>query len=301
MCEQAGLRWAETSITEIVTAHAARAVSIVPFTQPAEALSGADWVWWWVDGTSAYGMLVQAKRLTIAPRGWSFDFGYRTTSATTSQREVLRSAAQMLGLLPIYALYLGTGDYRAWAPCSRGEHQSERCFSCVRRTVSLMPALLADELIVNDATSTYERSVALEDLWIPPRTGAILIPALRAQLTPELSDFLETRQDGTRAVTRTMIDRVLRVRSGQFSAVSTASVTALDGGHDRLGRVFSQVPSDTGHWGEKYFEHVLAPLRHTPPGYVLEVITGDVDESRLASEMPSNVAGIVVVQVPRNE
>ena len=43
-CEQAGLRWGETSITEIVTAQASWAVTVVPFTQRAEALSGADWV-----------------------------------------------------------------------------------------------------------------------------------------------------------------------------------------------------------------------------------------------------------------
>ncbi len=55
---------------------AAAAVSVVPFTQHAEAVSGADWVWWWVDSTSAYGMLVQAKRLTMNQGRWRFDFGY---------------------------------------------------------------------------------------------------------------------------------------------------------------------------------------------------------------------------------
>lgn len=41
-CERADLRWGETSITEVVTSRAAEAVTVVPFTQPGEKLSGAD-------------------------------------------------------------------------------------------------------------------------------------------------------------------------------------------------------------------------------------------------------------------
>jgi len=105
-CERAGVRWSETSITEIVTSQAARAVTVVPFTQRAEVLSGSDWIWWWVDGAGAYGMLVQAKRVTVTASTWSFDFGYTSKGAAHTQREVLRSAAAALGLLPVYALHL---------------------------------------------------------------------------------------------------------------------------------------------------------------------------------------------------
>lgn len=291
-CQQAGLRWGEPSITEIVMAHAARAVTVVPFTQRAEALSGADWVWWWVDGAGAYGMLLQAKRMTVTLGKWNFDFGYRATGAASSQNEVLRSAAAVLDLLPVYALYLGTGDYRRWERCSTS-HRSGRCLQCVKRSVSLMPALLAEALMVDDAVSTYERSVALEDLWTPPRSGALLIPVLQEQLEPELSEFLQQRQNGTRAVTRSMIDRVLRARAGAFSAAPTIAATARrSGDHDRLGRVFGDLPDDTGHWGLNYFDHTLNPLRHAPPSYVLEAMSGDFNEDRLASDMPDNVAGI---------
>ncbi|MEV4238933.1 hypothetical protein AB0J47_27575 [Nocardia sp. NPDC049737] len=299
-CDQTGLRWSETTITELVTAHTSRAVTVVPFTQRAEALSGADWVWWWVDGADAYGMLVQAKRVTVARSRWNFDFGYRARGAARSQRELPRSTAAALGLLPVYALYLGTGDYRRWERCS-DVHRSGRCLHCVKRAVSLMPALLADELFVSDAASTYGWSVALEDLWTRPTASAPLIPALKKQLVPELSDFLQNRQDGTRAVARSMIDRVLSARSGQFSAVSTSVASEHYGNHDQLGPVFGDVPDDTGHWGLRYFEHTLNPLRHTPPGYVLEITTGDFNEDRLASNMPGNVAGIVVVRVPQHE
>lgn len=301
VCEYAGLRWSETSITEMVMAHASRAITVVPFTQRAEALSGADWVWWWVDGADAYGMLVQAKRVSVTEGRWRFDFGYEVASASRPQREVLRSAAAALELLPVYALYLGTGDYRRWERCPDGHQDGPACLQCAKRTISLMPALLAEEWIVSDAASTYERSVALEDLWTPPRAGALLIPTLATQIVPELLHFLEERQDGTRAVARSMIDRVLRARFGQFSAVAPSVASTHRGDHDELGPVFGDVPHDTGHWGLSYFEHTLHPLRHAPPDYVLEIAAGEFDEYHLAASMPDNVAGVAVVRVPRQE
>lgn len=296
-CERARLRWGETSVTEIVTAHAARAVAVVPFTQPAETLSGADWVWWWVDSTGAYGMLVQAKRVEIRNSAWTFGFGYRAPNAARPQRDLLLATAAALDLLRTYALYLGTGDYRDWASCSK-RHEPNKCPSCVRRTVSLMPALLADSTLVSDATSTYERTVALEDIWTPPSTGSLLIPSLTKQLPLDLSDFLMTSQDGTRAVARSMIDAVLRARLGTFTLATTGTTTVSDGEHDALGSVFSEYPDDTMHGGMKYFPHTLNPFRHSPPAYVREITSGDHNAESFADQMPDSVAGVVVVQLP---
>jgi len=88
--------------------------AVIPFTQPAEAISGADWIWWWVDDAGAYGMLVQAKRVTITEGKWWFGFNYASGQPKRSQYKLLRSTANALGLLPVYALYLGGGDYRNW-------------------------------------------------------------------------------------------------------------------------------------------------------------------------------------------
>lgn len=297
-CEQAGVRWNETSITEIMVTRAAGAVTVVPFTQPAEALSGADWVWWWVDAAGAYGMLVQAKRITVAEGAWSFGFDYQSKSSTRTQRDILLSTAKSLDLLPVYAIYLGTGEYRGWEPCSES-HPGDGCCQCVKRSVSLMPALLAEQFMVTDAVSTYERSVAIEDVLDPPRSKPLLSPVLESQLAPELAEFLCEQQDGTRAVTRQMIDRVLRARAGAFGAApAIAASSPRSGSHDRLGPVFNAVPADVGHWGLNYLDHSLAPLRHAPPGYVIEIMSGDFDVERLTSEMPDDVAGIVVVHVP---
>ncbi|WP_425005604.1 DUF6615 family protein [Mycolicibacterium sp. S3B2] len=295
-CEKALLRWGETSITEIVMSRAAAAVNVVPFTQPAETVSGADWVWWWVDSTSAYGMLVQAKRLTLRQDRWRFDFGYRTGS----QHANLSSAAASLNLIPVYALYLGTGDYRNWEPCP-DDHRGRRCPSCVKRSISLMPALLADPAIVNDSATTYERSVALEELWTPSSRGAPLIPVLMEQMDPELIDFLLTPQTGARAVARSAIDRILRVRAGQFAAAAPPAPSIMrGGGHDQLGSVFPDLPSDTGHWGVPYFKHVLDPLQHVAPDYVLEIESREFDADEVASTMPEDVAGVVVVRLSQN-
>lgn len=87
----------------------------------------------------------------------------------------------------------------------------------------------------------------------------------------------------------------------QLRAASASVASERYDGHDRLGSVFEDVPDDTGHWGLKYFEHTLDPLTHTPPDYVLDITMGEVDEEYLASSMPDNVAGIVVVRVPQRE
>lgn len=296
--EAAKLPWGETAITEMLIAHAATAVTVVPFTQKAEALSGADWVWWWVDGSAAYGMLVQAKRLTVTRKGWTFKFDYRTKGSTRLQREILVEAASALGVLPVHALYLGTGDYRKWAPCP-GKHRKSRCPECMRRTASLMPALLATDSMVDDAVSTYRWSVALEDLWKPPSTGALLVPTLERAMSPDLLKFLKERPDGTRAVVRSMVDRVLRARAAQYSIATTAEPpTAAT--HDDLGLVFQNLPDDTMHGGVRYLDHVLNPLRHSPPDYVLDAMTGDPDLESLRTRLPETVGGIVVVQTPNN-
>lgn len=297
-CEKAQLQWGETSVTEIVMSRAAAAVSVVPFSQQAEAISGADWIWWWVDAASAYGMLVQAKRLTVTRSRWRFDFGYR--SGEHDQQSSLRMTAANLDLIPVYALYLGTGNYRNWEPCPE-LHQGRGCASCVRRSVSVMPALLADPAIVTGSKATYERSVALEDIWTPTLGRSRLIPGLSQQLDPDLSEFLLTPQNGARKVAKSMISRLLQARAGQFSAVSAPGRGAVsDGRHDRLGPVFQNMPDDTGHWGIPYFDHVLNALRHAPPDYVLEIESGEFDANALDSNLPVDVAGVVVVRLPQN-
>ena len=283
--DDAGLRWLETTITDVALAYAARAVRVVPFTQRQEARVGADWVWWWVDSSGSYGMLVQAKRVTIVGSVWKFGFDYKVRTTGEIQRHLLIKSATAMDLAPVYALYLGTPDYRERVPCSTN-HRSGYCVECVKRTISLMPALLAEIVIVNDAWSTYERSVALEDLWKPSRGQPHLIPALDRKTSPKLRQFLKTPQNGARAIVRSMIDPILAARAGAFSDSPAHLVNAPTGRHDALPRVFEELPSDEGHWDVNYFEQVVGPLRQVPPAYVLEILSGEGDEARLATIMP---------------
>lgn len=125
-----------------------------------------------------------------------------------------------------------------------------------------MPALLADETLVVDSISTYERSVAWEDLLASSNTSAVLFQGLRQQLSPDVLDFLTTDQGGVRAVTRSMIDRVLRVRSGQgVQSLAEPEVGDIQGGHDELGTIFRELPTDAGHWGDRVLQTVA---RSTP-------------------------------------
>lgn len=55
-------------------------------------------------------MLVQAKRATVTQGKWKFDFS--DPNGTGKQRDRLMDSADILGLLPVYAVYLGSGDYR---------------------------------------------------------------------------------------------------------------------------------------------------------------------------------------------
>lgn len=310
-CEQAGLRWNETTVSEILMSQVAQAeaISVVPFTQPAEAISGADWIWWWVDDVGAYGMLVQAKRVTITEGKWRFGFNYASGQPKKAQYKLLRSTANALDLLPVYALYLGSGDYRNWERCSRVHQERGYCPICMRRSISLMPALLASDWAISNAKSTYEASVALEDLWTPPNESAPLWQTMKRQLVPELLDFLQTRQDGTYAVTRSMIDRVLRARMGAFfDARLDANAPIYRQEYDYFKPVFDHLPDDLGHWDTPYFPHVLRPLRRIAPDYVLEVLDdlenvgrGDFlrNTSVATNNYLSSIAGLVVVRLSR--
>lgn len=295
--EVAGFPWKEETVTDLLLAEVATRIKVVPFTRPQEAQLGADWLWWWIDGTGeAFGMLVQAKRLRTTSRRWRFDFEYPRGSGT--QRSRLLGTGRWLGVPATYGLYLGTRDYRAPGPCG-AEHKRVDCNQCRRTTVSLMPSLLADSSFVVDAASTYSRSVALEDLGRrQPSAGTAIQhvhPALRRRLDPGLQAFLSKPQSGARRVARELLDTILVARLGQFEAAITEQET-----YETLGPIFASMPLDQGHFGEPYFPHVLSGLRPTPPSYVL-----DAEHADGAIEVPaelsnldeSDVAGVVVARL----
>lgn len=281
-CEASGLQWTEEPVTEILLSRTAPQVRFVPFTRRQEAQVGADWLWWWVaPGGESFGMLVQAKRLYVHKNRWSFKFNYNAGQ----QRQALYEAADALDVAPVYGLYLGTQAYRAGASCGSEAHTAEFCEFCARRAVSVLPALLAEGHLVSDAFSTYERSLALETAFVNAEEQSAWLGAISADLTDDVRTFLTTPQAGARAIARSLLDRVLHVRAGQFSKNIEAMVRT-----ERLGSVFPELPADRGHFPVPYLPLILRGLVHAPPDYVLSIIAGD----DLGPPPANNIAGVAV-------
>lgn len=284
-CEAAGLQWTEEPVTEILLSRTSPQVRFATFTRKQEAKVGADWLWWWVAPSGeSFGMIVQAKRLYVDKAKWSFKFNHNSGE----QRRALFDAAGALDLVPVYSLYLGTQHYRAAATCGAESHKGEDCENCAMLAVSLMPALLAESHLIVDAESTYERSVALETAFDNAEEQSAWLGAINADLTDDLSAFLTMPQVGVRAIARSLVDRVLEVRQGQFSKNVDEMVHV-----EQLGRVFAELPGDRGHFGAPYMPLMLRGLVRSPPDYVVSIIAGDT----LGEPPADNIAGVVVVSL----
>lgn len=284
-CEVSGLQWTEEPVTEILLSRTAPQVRFATFTRNQEATVGADWLWWWVAPSGeSFGMLVQAKRLYVDKAKWSFGFDYKSGD----QRRALFKAAYALNVAPVYSLYLGTQRYRGAAVCGAYFHDAEDCQNCAVLAVSLMPALLAVSHLVVDDRSTYTRSVALETAFDNAEEQSAWLGAIDADLTDDLRDFLTEPQTGARAIARSLVDRVLEVRQGQFSKNVEEMIRT-----ERLGRVFPDLPGDYGHFGAPYMPMMLRGLVQSPPDYVVSIIAGD----RLGEPPADNIAGVVLVQL----
>lgn len=139
--------------TEILLSRTYPQIRPATFTRQEEAKVGADWLWWWVaPGGESFGMIAQAKRLDVNETKWRFNFDYKSGE----QRRALCKAADLLDIVPVYSLYLGTQRYRWPANCGSGLHDAKDCENCAKLAVSLLPALLAKNHVIVDADSTYK-------------------------------------------------------------------------------------------------------------------------------------------------
>lgn len=130
--DAAGFDWQEEAITQTLLTSIYPDAIVVPFNRRQEHKTGADWLWWFVDDDGcAFGMLVQAKRVTIKQTGWDFGFEYDNGN----QRRSLMQTAKDLDIVPTYALYLGTPAYRGSSPLEWWNFVSARtgCFRLVSR------------------------------------------------------------------------------------------------------------------------------------------------------------------------
>lgn len=305
--EAAGFTWGEEAITELVLVGAHPRVEAFPFNRNQEGGTegtGADWLWWWIgnDGT-AFGMLVQAKRLKKKKSGtWDIDFAYRSGH----QRNRLFATAEKLRVAATYVLYFGSPNYRRDAEDWANPHSAdpepidvEKCEECQRKTVSFLAAHVARNYTWRDAYMAYHRATPIEDLANP---GArvktpIVLPTLT--LSDDLKAFIDNPQFGPRLVAKNFLAHVMDHRIGQASLAVADHVEAPLGDRVSDALVFESLPDDRDHSGAQYFSEVLRGLRTVAPAYVLDLIHQDSSELPeglgLSQEELAGLAGVVVV------
>lgn len=286
--QRAGFAAHEQALTEVVLTRAAPAAHVCTFTQPAEARTGADWLWWWQGGGEWFGALVQAKRNKPVRSRPSYNFGYET-GAGHRQVDLLLMAARRLGVPAVYVLYNQPPIPRSVpvsTPCCTVGRESWR----TRLRVGVVPGLVARALIrgTEDAAVQYTRPLeCLACAGSPPR----LLPPVRATITDrELTRFLTVKDlPLPRLVARRFLADLAEMRSAQFRQVTPQFDVADLATRDR---VFAELPTDRGHFAEPYFEHVLRGLRRTPPWYVAAALDG-VSGDDIGQEF-EGVEGLVI-------
>ncbi|MFD9663490.1 hypothetical protein ACFWAY_17980 [Rhodococcus sp. NPDC059968] len=265
-----GTMWDERTVTHLLLAEAYKEGEIIryaEFTQPQEYEVGADWIWWFIDrADECFGMLIQAKSLKVAGDGhFRIDFSY----GQSRQIVQLQDSANILNMPAAYALYCGDPTYRAQLACQRGCAQPA-CARCEQKSVSVVAALIAHHSIeygpAMSAVQSFQNAEALETLGEPISAAPPLAFTRSRVLAPDLKRFLSQPQSGARAIAKSLLDQIMRVRAGQFSAPVTSLV---DAGEDVI---FRECPDDRGHFSVSYMPHVLRGLRLRPPSYVSDFI-----------------------------
>jgi len=301
-----GLGWDEESVTNVSIHRGLPEVRVVQFNRTQEGGRtreeggvGADYLWWWLDETSAecFGMLVQAKRLRIDSRGWSVDIAH----GKGQQLKDLLDAARQFRVPAMYAVYTGGRVFRRETACVHDATPST-CLGCRRMAISMVGAYQLATTWESPRTNgleVFNSSISLEDLVDPSRSTPDLIkmelgPELPTTLsffvqdmTAEMESFLTDGQVGPREIAKRIFEAVVRQRIGSFRA-GTAEQLRVRGEP-----IFHDVPQDIGHYPGPYFEHFLRGLQSAPPSYVIDALEGrDVPD-----EVSSQMAGLVLVTV----
>lgn len=276
----AGDGWSEEAVTAIAVTEGRPYVDVVEFNRNQEGgglnALGADYLWWWLDSHTGecFGMLVQAKRLKLGPKGWLVDISHRDGK----QLGDLLRTARALEVPAVYAVYMGGLVFRETLACfhedqitppsrsaSRPSSKGD-CLPCRKMAISMVTAYQLNtgwhdpkktaDLVVSE-------SVPVEDLVDPDIPSPPVWDCNLKDLTdPQLREFLLKPQGGSREVARRIFRLVSQHRSGAFSAAS-AEPLPVPGAP-----IFPSVPEDAGHFPGPYYRHVLQGLRTSPPDYV---------------------------------
>ena len=287
---QAEDMWAEETATDILLAEASPDVRYWKFTKRQESTVGADWLWWWIDTTgTSFGLLTQAKVLKRRGTGWHVDFGYRRRKTELAQIDKLLASSMKFSVAAAHVLYCGSPAYRVGLDCGLAHLDGAHCRDRERAGVSIVPSIVPHYLMSrvggNLATEAFHWSLPLEDVADPGHPQPALHPL--AAVHPDIAEFMRRPQVGARRVAKTMLEAVHSIRMGQFSAAISE-----DADDPVQEAVFTQLPSDRGHFSVPYLAHVLGGLRHRPPAYIQDLLADWPPPTWVTDA----VAGIVVIR-----
>ncbi|MHA6796675.1 hypothetical protein ACVGVM_24650 [Pseudonocardia bannensis] len=284
--EGSGGNWQEETASEILWANTSLSVRFASFTRNQESKVGADWLWWWLDAIDeCFGMLVQAKRYFKPSNRWTLDF--KGGPGGNQLAQLMRSARE-LEVCPQYVLYRGSRADLA-AICGK-QHPGDCPFNCEVSTVSVLPALEAEQFSWNGIRSAadlaLQTAIPLEYLGDSTTDGGAVYDFHLYGISEELRALLSEPQRGARHVAKEVFRILAEARTRSFSEAAPTLRLAPAGE-----QIFTELPDDRGHFSDEYYSNVFRGLRRTPPPYVSEFLQTGVRPPGL----PESIAGMVVL------
>lgn len=294
----------EETLTDVLLVECGDTVRYAKFNKPQEGRTGADWLWWFVDGTSGecFGMLVQAKCLHKEPNDrWSIDLAYGKPRG--KQVESLLAAAERFQVPACYVLYCGDDQHRDGFAC---DHGGVGCRSCREKSVAVLAGPIAGRLV------QHELNQKRLDNW-NPKWGAepgvrMSIPLERivdrrmkqglaafGVMPTELAIQIAEPANDARSIASFIFGQLVAHRMTMFERVSHEGLDrTIESGPD--GRVFSE--ETLANQAQSFeLEYSYQGLRSRLPTDVTSALAGDQDDL----DGFDNLAGIAVFERPRNQ
>jgi hypothetical protein len=277
----------EESLTDHFLSRLPESVQVRTFTRAQESsTTGADWLWWWTDGSEWFGALVQAKRRQEGRT--PYDFRYRPRPSVRNpdpdrQVDTLLRAAHSLSVPAVYVLY-NHGQLSPSTTDLCGRVGGER--PCTSLAVAVLPALVAQFRSVFGDDSIGDAK-PVECLACPTNSQRVT-PWFTRMTTPAMMRFLRHSATLPRLVAAGLIQQIASVRMDQFRDFSR---TQLIYGPSRE-QVVRDVGDDTGHFSEAWVAHVMRGLRSSPPRWVREL----EEHGEFDVDLPIDIGGVVIVR-----
>ena len=210
---------------------------------------------------------------------WHIDFGYQ--SGDRRQLYKLLDAADLLEVPAAYVLYCGDTEYRRELACG-AQHVALPCPLCERSSVSALSGPCAKYAVEYEWTAerAFQRADPLEDLIAPEGDDPRVLDLNIRAVPSDLREFLLHPQSGARQVAKRFFAQVANVRREAFATATSVLAPPISG------RIFELTPTDQGHFGLAYYDHVLRGLRRSLPDDIRALIQdGELPDRTSAAQL----------------